>query len=176
MCPSPVFRALHKEDWEELAAIRLEALKTHPGAYASNYEKELNKTETEWQNMLSQKDGCVFGAFSEGWLTGIGAVFPHSSDPSGATGSMSGNYVKPACRKQGIAGDIGRLCVKWALSFMPWKKLIVAHRGDNDASKRMIKGLGFDFFEIVRDKVWPDGKVDDEYWYQIDLDRLRQGT
>ena len=61
------------DDWQDLRAIRLEALADTPDAYGSTYEESVLWSDAQWKNAasthlyyLADRDGAVVGMVSGG--------------------------------------------------------------------------------------------------------------
>jgi hypothetical protein len=54
--------AVGPEDWRDLRAIRLEALRSEPAAYSSSYEETLSWPDKEWQRRLTNDHSMVLVA------------------------------------------------------------------------------------------------------------------
>jgi len=167
-------RHLTPEDWQEFAAIRLEALKRNRGVFTSNYEKEHAYDEHQWKShWLSQGNKSVFGLFDGLKLIGITGVFTYKDDASGKTGIMGLSYIQPDYRGQGLSDFLYRAHIDWAVNHKEWTKLIIGHRETNEPSRRANQRHGFQFTHRVN-RTWPDGAQEDELCYEIDLEQLRQ--
>ncbi len=87
------------DDWEDLRAIRLEALGDTPDAYGSTYEESVRWSDAQWKNSastrlyyLADRDGAVVGMVSGGF-----------NDAYPGTRWLYGMYVTPSERGSGTA-------------------------------------------------------------------------
>jgi RimJ/RimL family protein N-acetyltransferase len=171
---SLVVRPVVVDEWRKLADIRLEALKNHPDVYASTFVRESEFSEAEWQDWLSQNGKCVFGLYDDGVLIGITGVWTHQNDPSGATAVFGASYIRPDYRRRGLSGLLYGARLEWALRNQAWRKVVVAHREGNEASRRANQKSGFKLTHKDVNAQWPDGTFADQCWYQLDLEELRK--
>ncbi len=167
-------RPLVAQDWESFSTLRLQALQECPGVYGSSYEAEVQHTPDEWRDWLSGQGKCVFGLYAGDDLIGITGVFTSRHDPSGCTGVMAASYIKPACRGRGLSAMLYKARIDWAIGHAPWKKLCVAHREGNEASRRANQKWGFVYTETDMEMIWPDGAKVARLDYELDLEKLRR--
>jgi GNAT superfamily N-acetyltransferase len=100
------------KDWEDLRAIRLEALKDTPEAYGSTYEESVRWSNAQWKSAASnrlyyfaERDGQVVGMVSGGF-----------NDAHPGTRWLYGMYVTPSERGTGTAERLVQSIGEWARS------------------------------------------------------------
>lgn len=100
------------DDWEDLRAIRLEALKDTPDAYGSTYDESVRWSDAQWKNAastrlyyLADRDGRVVGMVSGG-----------SNDAYPGTRWLYGMYVTSDERGSATAALLVRTIGDWARS------------------------------------------------------------
>lgn len=172
MSDGVVVRKLEFADWQALRALRLQALKAHPGVFLGVYEKEAAEPDAYWHVTLDGKGKQVFGLFEGGALCGIAAVFTWRNDPTGESGVMAMDYIAPSHRGRGLMRLLYQARIDWALTQMQFRRLVISHRDGNEASRRAMVAAGF----VFKDKAvidWPDGTRAPEWNYTLDLDALR---
>jgi GNAT superfamily N-acetyltransferase len=103
-------RLCGKNDWEDLRAIRLEALADTPEAYGSTFEESVRWSDAQWKNAafnrlyyLAERDGRVVGMVSGGY-----------NDAHPDTRWLYGMYVTPSERGTGTADLLVRAVEEWA--------------------------------------------------------------
>jgi RimJ/RimL family protein N-acetyltransferase len=166
-------RALTAEDWGTFRQIRLRALREHPDVYVGTYKEAAARTEREWMEMLDGKGKCIFGLFDHDKIVGLAAIFTSREDPSGQTGVLAMDYVDPLYRGRHLSRLLYEARIGWAAQHPPFKRLIVAHREGNEASRRA--NQSFDFKFISKEDIrWPDGTTAPDYLYELDLGKPRK--
>jgi GNAT superfamily N-acetyltransferase len=97
-------------DWQDLRAIRLEALADTPDAYGSTYEESVRWSDAQWKNAastrlyyLADRGGRVVGMVSGGF-----------NDAYPGTRWLYGMYVTPSERGSGTAEQLVRSIEEWA--------------------------------------------------------------
>jgi RimJ/RimL family protein N-acetyltransferase len=164
-------RALSSDDWQIFASLRLEALQKYPQYFGSIYANELQNRQADWQRWLGHSDGCVFALFYNDEIVGITGVRADKDDPT--AGFLIASYIKHEHQGKGLSEKLYEARIRWALAFSLWRRLIVAHRKSNNASRRAIQRHGFKYTHQIA-KLWPDGTSEDEICYELDLEQLRQ--
>jgi RimJ/RimL family protein N-acetyltransferase len=165
-------RLLKPEDWQILRKMRLRALQMNPDVFLGVYAVEFQNPDEKWHEVVDGTGKGVFGLFDGGTLIGITAVFTWREDPSGQTGVMAYSFIEPAYRGRGLSKLLYEARIAWAVRHKPFKKLVIAHREGNEASKRAMLAHGFVFTD-TKSIDWPDGTADLEYNYELDLETLR---
>jgi RimJ/RimL family protein N-acetyltransferase len=124
--------------------------------------------EAEWRARLTGPGKCVFGLFADTELIGITGIITSADDPSGATAELGLSYLLPQYRSRGFSSLLfeARLC--WATAQPQFTLVRVSHRDSNQASRRAIERHGF---VLVRraPRLWHDGSLEDEVFYQLSL-------
>lgn len=166
-------RCLVPEDWEIFRSLRLRALSMHPGFYCGTLLEADSRPPEEWQEMLDGQGKQIFGLFDNDKLIGITAVFTCRDDPTGQTGVFAMSFIEPAYRGQGYSDFYYKTRIGFGIKHLPWTRLSVSHRADNEPSRRAILRHGFVFIG-KREKDWPDGQRMEEFMYEMDLVKLRK--
>jgi len=168
-------RPLTIDDCDELVALRLEALRNDPGMFASSYEDALKRTKKDWQDLLVHGGTRCFGLYDVKKPIGLVSTYIKKDDATNATAGIGMLYIQPEYRGRGLARQLFEQCVSWSMKQHSLKKLVVACRHDNEASRRVIEGSGFVFTHRAS-RLWPDNVTCDEMWYALDLERLRPAS
>jgi ribosomal protein S18 acetylase RimI-like enzyme len=94
--------ALGPQDWQDLRAIRLEALQSEPAAYSSSYQETLSRSDEHWQQRLTNDHSVHLLARALGRPIGMvgGYLGSDEGDDSGAV--VFGMYVTSEYRGRGI--------------------------------------------------------------------------
>ena len=166
-------RRLTPTDWQEFTVIRLESLQQYPQFFGSTYAEEAAYTQENWQNWLARKNGCLFALSHNKQTIGITGAVTLRTDPTGSTGLLIGSYIKPEHQGKGQSEKLYKARIDWAIAYSPWKKLVVSHREGNEPSRRANQKWRFTFTHN-ESKSWPDGQIEDQVWYELDLAKLRE--
>jgi GNAT superfamily N-acetyltransferase len=109
---TPTIRLCGAGDWQDLRAIRLEALSDTPEAYGSTYEESVRWSDAQWKDAASTwlyyfavRDGRVVGMVSGGF-----------NDAHPGTRWLYGMYVTPSERGTGTARLLVESIGDWAKS------------------------------------------------------------
>lgn len=109
---SLTIRPCGRNDWEDLRAIRLEALADTPDAYGSAYDDVVRWSDAQWIDAatnrlyyLAHRDGSVVGMVSGGF-----------NDAHPGTRWLYGMYVTPSERGTGTATSLVKAIGDWATS------------------------------------------------------------
>jgi 8-oxo-dGTP diphosphatase len=100
--------ALGPQDWRDLRAIRLEALRSEPTAFSSSYEETLARPDDDWQRRLANTQSLHLVAQTQGVPIGMVGAYLGSDDGDHSVAVMFGMYVTQAHRRRGV----GRLLVR----------------------------------------------------------------
>ncbi|MBK9585825.1 MAG: GNAT family N-acetyltransferase [Alphaproteobacteria bacterium] len=166
-------RPLVPDDSDIFRSLRLQALSMHPGFYSGTLVDAQSRPPEEWREMLDGNGKQIFGLFDGETLIGITAVFTCRDDPSGRTGVFAMSFIEPAYRGKGYADLYYKARIDFGMKHLPWTRLSVSHRADNEPSKRAILRHGFTLIGQV-EKDWPDGQRMEELMYEMDLVTLRK--
>jgi len=166
-------RALTAQDLETFRQIRLRALREHPDVYSGSYGEAAARTECDWIEMLDGKGKCIFGLFDGDKIIGLAAAFTSRKDPGGETGVLAMDYIDPLYRGRGLSRLLYQARIDWAKQHLPFRRLVVSHRDDNEPSRRASQSFEFQF--VGKEEMdWPDGTKAPEYVYELDLAAMRR--
>ncbi len=144
-----VVRQLHADDWALYREIRLAALSTDPGAFASSHEREVGFDEARWRGRLTTgPDGRPSATFID---TGPG---PESGTrPLGTVGVAYTEYhpapmlvamwVRPDARGRGSGRRLIDAVVAWAAE-RDESAVVLWVVKDNHAAVRLYESCGFE--------------------------------
>ncbi|HEX3464624.1 MAG TPA: GNAT family N-acetyltransferase [Candidatus Elarobacter sp.] len=162
-------RALESGEWRAFRDLRLHALRTEPGLFASSYAAEADFGEAEWRRRIGGEDHQTFGAFDGERLVGITGVITARDNPSGETAMLVMSYVLPEYRGRGVSSAYYEARLAWLRERPRYKRVVVSHRGSNEPSRRANQRFEFVLVHSVPTR-WPDGTVEDEVMYELRLD------
>lgn len=133
-------RRLERSDAAAFGNIRLEGLERNPEAFGASYEQELQYSETQFGDMIS--NSAVFGGFGEdGALAGVIAVARSKGAKMKHIASIWGMYVRPEARGTGLSRLLMKAAVEEAKTTCRSIRLCVV--SSNDAAIRLYESFGF---------------------------------
>src|SRR5258708_30463206 len=112
-----VIRPAQEEDAESFRDLRLEGLKKHPEAFASDYEHDVQYPIEHWRDRVRpdpEDNSVIYVAQADQTLVGITGIYRASNSKMRHNGHIWGVYVRPAWRGSGLADRIIGACVEWA--------------------------------------------------------------
>ncbi len=165
---SLVIRRLGPDEWEQVRAFRLLALKAAPGSFFVSHAETAEKPPSYWTNMLGDEEAALFGLFDGDCLVALTAAFVDRDDPSGGTAFLGMSFVLPSHRGRGLARRLFKARLDWARA-RGLRRAVVYSRASNLSSRGAIECQGFVLTDEV-DHVWPDGERDKDLKYELALD------
>ncbi|NTF42014.1 hypothetical protein A6U86_04970 [Rhizobium sp. AC27/96] len=133
-------RRLERSDAPAFRDIRLEGLERHPEAFGASHEQELQYSETQIADMIS--NSVVFGGFAEdGALAGVIAVARSKGAKMKHIASIWGMYVRPDARGTGLSRLLMEAAVKEAKTTCRSIRLCVV--SSNGAAIHLYESFGF---------------------------------
>lgn len=109
-------------DAEEFRMLRLEALRSHPEVFSSDYAFNEAQPMAYWEDRLKaqgaqgaqREQGMIYFVESPAGLEGMGGVRLGDSPKTAHSGIIWGMYVRPAWRGLRIAEKLIEQCAAWA--------------------------------------------------------------
>lgn len=150
---APCIRQLAASDAEAFRGLHLEALRTHPAAFAMSYEDECDLPLADYQSRLDHL--IVFGGFVDGILAGIATLQKQPLRKRRHMAMVWGMYVKDAFRGSGLAAAIFEAVLARAELEVDQLELYVAV--GNDRASRFYKHYGFERYGVMRRSLRVDG-------------------
>lgn len=163
-----IVRALALAEWDLFRNLRLMALKDAPGVFATSYADAVKRPSETWQSLVSGPTNQIFGLFDGEHLVGIAGAFAWPDDASGETATLVMSYIVPAYRGRGLSGLLYTAALDWTRAHPPFKRVIVAMRASNAASRRACERHGFAAIQTTL-RTWPDAAREDEVVYELRL-------
>lgn len=161
-------RQLTENDWREFSRIRLKALQTDPNVFGSNYEKELQMTETDWKRRFHPYDSAIFLVFENEMPIGMTCIGVDRDDATKKSALLWGSWLAPEFRGKGLSKLMYQARIDWAKKHSTIERIIVSHRASNVASKYANQKHGF--IETHKlEKIWTDGATEDEIFYELKI-------
>ena len=102
MCKDPIsVVALGPEDWRDLRAIRLEALRSEPTAFSASYQETLARPDEDWRRRLSNNQSLHLVAKTQGLPIGMVGAYLSSDNGDQSVAVVFGMYVTQEHRRRG---------------------------------------------------------------------------
>jgi RimJ/RimL family protein N-acetyltransferase len=161
-------RALAVSEWDLFREFRLTALKQAPGVFATSHADAAQRTPETWQSLVSGPTNQIFGLFDGERLVGIIGAFAWPDDRSGETATLVMSYILPAYRGRGLSRLLYAAALDWTRAHPRFKRVIVAMRASNAASRHACEPHGFAPAQRAS-RTWPDGASEDEVIYELRL-------
>jgi RimJ/RimL family protein N-acetyltransferase len=161
-----IIRIATYDDAEAIFALRLEALKAHPEAFAADVEITKTRGVTAWVDLINQdtseQSGVIVIASAGEALVGMAGVGRGHWPKTRHSGFVWGVYVTPAWRRRNIANAMLDECVKWASEHT----VVVLKLGvvtTNEPAIRCYQRCGFTIYGTEPKSNYVDGIYYDEY-------------
>jgi GNAT superfamily N-acetyltransferase len=151
-------RPLRVDEAASFRDIRLEALRTHPEAFAASFEQESAQPGAFFTGRL--KSSAILGAFLGEHLTGIAGFMVHSGPKQAHKGMLWGMYVRPPGRGLGLGGHLVEAVLDRARGTVELIQLSVV--SDNDAAHRLYASHGFVAYGIEERALKVEGRYLDD--------------
>ena len=148
-------RQLTENDWSLYREIRLEALAQEPEFFTSS-EDESKFISEHWIERIANPNGALFGLFHQGQIIGLTSIHRENDDPKSYRAWLGSSYIKPDYRGLHLSELLFETRIEWAKNQGNIIALVVAHREDNEVSKKAIQHYGFKLVDS-RTKTYVDG-------------------
>jgi GNAT superfamily N-acetyltransferase len=110
-----IIRALVQADYARFKALRLDALKSEPGAFGETFESAVRTSDREWSDKLArtlESGDVIFVAEADGEFVGMCGVGEDRTRRG--EGFVWGVYVKGPYRKSGAGSRLMDAAEAWA--------------------------------------------------------------
>lgn len=163
--PDFLIRRLTQADVHLYRRLRLEALRLHPEAFASDFDSESQMSTADFAARMPSPPGGLFGGFAgsdEGAeLAGIAGLVVQPRAKLCHKGQLVGMYVTQRHRRAGLARALVQHVTDQARS-AHLHSLLLAVTAGNEPARRLYTQLGFHPYGIERDALCVDGRFYDE--------------
>jgi RimJ/RimL family protein N-acetyltransferase len=136
-------RRLIPDDAAAYRQVRLDSLRDHPEAYASVYEKAVQRPDSSWSQTIEALP--LFGAFApDGELVGLAGFMQEDGDKDRHRGWLIQMYVRPHMRGTGCAMGLVDTILDYAKG-----RVMQVHLGvwdQNPAAIRFYEKAGFHIY------------------------------
>jgi ribosomal protein S18 acetylase RimI-like enzyme len=152
-------RQLGLDDVPAYRAIRLEALRNHPEAFASDYETAVTQPDSYFTALIANL--AFFGAFVGNELVGIVAFDQSAGVREAHRGWLYQMYVQPQMRGTGCAMALIEHLLEHARSIVLQIHLGVA--ADNAVALALYRKAGFTIYGTEPRYMYVNGRYIDEH-------------
>ena len=134
---------LGPQDWRDLRAIRLEALRSEPAAYSSSYEETIARSDEHWRQRLANNQSVHLLARVQNRPIGMIGGYLGSDEGDDSVAVVFGMYVASEHRGRGI----GRLLLTSLIDRLAaFPQIITIRLGvteTQDPARRLYESVGF---------------------------------
>ena len=137
-------RRIRVDDAERFRELRLRALERDPDAFASSYEREVDRPIEAWETWVglssSGPDQTMYLAEVGGELVGLAGAFRLEDNPRRM--HLISMWVDPVHRRSGIGRALTDAVVAWAQR-SDADEVMLWVVGENDGARRLYEDAGF---------------------------------
>lgn len=138
-----MIRLLKSDDASSYKALRLEALKNHPEAFASSFEEEKEFSLEVFESRLSAENVYTFGAFDGSELFGVVTLVPEEKKKLKHRANIFAMYVSPEKRGLSFGKRLVEAAISKANSLVGIKQIYLTVTSSNESAKKLYTSVGF---------------------------------
>ena len=151
-------------DVDAFIDLRLEALRTHPESFGSDYDESRRRDRGHWLDRMRTTDRqTTYVAQASDGLVGMTGIFREEGIKVRHLASIWGVYVRPAWRRIGLAGAMINACMDWARAPGDVRIVRLTVITENPSAVRCYRRCGFEQYGLAEDVIHANGKFYDEY-------------
>jgi len=132
-----MIRPIREADLPAYKALRLEALRSHPEAFGSDYAEQANEPESEWMNRIrSSVEGNtarLFLADATDDLAGMTGVYRDSGVKCHHSATIVSVYVRPQWRGRRLGDAMIHEALAWCAAVQVRIARLAVHPGNGPA-------------------------------------------
>ncbi len=164
-----VIRALSAADATQWRALRLEALRAYPTAFADSHEEASQRDVADFAARIPPPDGpsVLFGAFAGGALSGSAGLHVWPGVKQRHKAELWGMYVVSSLHRSGVGSALLRAVIDHARTRVAVVQLTVLRA--NSAAKALYSGFGFVSYGIEKRALRHQGVDHDDELMALDL-------
>jgi ribosomal protein S18 acetylase RimI-like enzyme len=139
-------RLLTAADVQAYREIRLHSLREHPEAFAAAFEEESQRPLQAFGERLrlSSPQKYMLGAWQKGNLVGMIAFTRFQRRKRRHRGLISGMYVMPNARGQGIGKALLAAVIQQARTLPDLEEIVLGVTVGNDTARALYRKVGFE--------------------------------
>jgi ribosomal protein S18 acetylase RimI-like enzyme len=154
--------ALGPQDWRELRAIRLEALRSEPAAYSSSYEETRAWSDDVWRRRLADDRRLQLLARVQGHPIGIVGGYLGSDEGNDSVAMVFGMFVTSEHRGQGVGRLLLTSLIDRLSAFPHISTIRLGVTETQDPARRLYESMGFQVVGKTEEGIVVDGRRYDE--------------
>jgi ribosomal protein S18 acetylase RimI-like enzyme len=154
--------ALGPPDWQDLRAIRLEALRSEPAAYSSSYEETLTWPDEEWRRRLANDQSVLLLARVQNRPIGMVGGYLGSDEGDESIAVVFGMYVTGAHRGKGIGRLLLTSLIDRLASFRHITTIRLGVTETQVPARRLYESVGFEVVGKTEDGIVVNDRRYDE--------------
>lgn len=155
-------RTLTTDDVGAFVALRREALRDSPWAFAASEESDVGVNAELMTQRISEPGQVIVGAFDGEKLIGIAGMVRNRHGKMAHRAGVWGVYVTPSARGRGVAEAILRHVIIVARTWPGLDSVSLQVSAGADSAKRLYQRLGFRQWGVEPAALMLDGKAFDE--------------
>ena len=136
-------RRLEPDDLDALYALRLHALASDPDAFQRTLAEEEERGPAHLARVLADGEGAVFGAFSDGRLTGMVGIYRDAPVKWRHKAQVWGMWVDGAERGRGLGGRLLDMAIAHARTLPGVTQVGLSVEAGRADALRLYRSRGF---------------------------------
>jgi ribosomal protein S18 acetylase RimI-like enzyme len=153
---------LGPQDWRDLRAIRLEALRSEPAAYSSSYEETLARSDEHWQQRLASDHSVHLLARAQSRPIGMVGGYLGSDEGDESVAVVFGMYVAREYRGRGIGRLLLSSLIDHLSAFPQISTIRLWVTETQDSARALYESMGFQMIGKTEEGIVVDDRQVDE--------------
>jgi ribosomal protein S18 acetylase RimI-like enzyme len=153
---------LGQQDWRDLRAIRLEALRSEPAAYSSSFEETLARSDEHWQQRLASDHSVHLLARAQSRPIGMVGGYLGSDEGDESVAVVFGMYVAREYRGRGIGRLLLSSLIDRLSAFPQICTIRLGVTETQDPARALYESMGFQVIGKTEEGIVVDDRQVDE--------------
>ncbi len=153
---------LGPQDWRDLRAIRLEALRSEPAAYSSSFEETLARSDEHWQQRLASDHSVHLLARAQSRPIGMVGGCLGSDEGDESVAVVFGMYVAREYRGRGIGKLLLSSLIHRLSAFPQITTIRLGVTETQDPARALYESMGFQVIGKTEEGIVVDDRQVDE--------------
>lgn len=166
--PEPKIEVLKPEQWQEYREIRLKALKTDPTAFGESYEREMESSEEDLRQRLSDPNYRAYIAKINNKTVALVVYTLVIPKHVGHLAKLHSVFTDPDFRRQGVGEKLLGQVLNDLHQNPVTSRVTLSVGSEQEAAKKMYEKLGFVQYGLGRKEM----KVNDKYYDMIQMELI----